>query len=99
MYKYINTYKAKAVLCFCLILIASSLKAQNTGHYKYSITPTDTCPADNVDILEVNNKYYLLTKIGTNRHYRKPCIVVFDENLNSIEQISLSEIDSAFYPN
>jgi len=27
--------KAKAVICFCLVLIVNYLAAQNTGYYKY----------------------------------------------------------------
>ena len=100
MYKYINTYKAKAVLCFCLILIAGSLRAQNTSHYKYTIAPVDTCQAIIADVLEANNHYYLLTGLYNSEPFivTTPFVAVYDEDLHPIEQISLSEIDSAFYP-
>jgi len=98
MYKYINTYKAKAVLCFCLILIASSVIAQNTSHYKYVIAPMDTCRTANSDILEVNNHYYLLSRPNTDADHGVPIIAVYNEDLNQIEQILLYDIDSAFFP-
>lgn len=88
MYCYIIPSKAKATFFFCLFITASSLFAQS--NYIYKITPEDTCLSWNDEILEVNNRYYLLSHVyhGTSLQ-RIPTVSIYDEYLNKIEQFSL----------
>jgi hypothetical protein len=68
-----------------------SLHAQNIGTYKFIITPTDTCHSSSVSILEVNKQYYLLSILcdypfSLQKNY---VVIIFDEDLNQINQIDL----------
>jgi len=94
-----TTHKAKAVICFCLILAVNGLTAQNIETYKYIITPIDISPATNVDILEINNHYYILSDGWSYISSQTiPTINIFDEDLNSVEQILLPEGERGFRP-
>ena len=97
-----NIHKAKALICFCLFLTATCLTAQNTGSYKY-ILNTDGKQSLNMDVLEINSHYYLLSEVFevfdfTIHRKSTVMITIFDENLNSIEQILLPEIGKGFFP-
>ncbi len=86
------THWAKAIICFCLFFpVDYYLSAQNTGYSKYIITPMDTCSSINLDILEINNHYYL-SSVGyppSISPYSVPIITVFDNDLNAVKQILL----------
>ena len=97
-----NNIKYKAIICCCLFLSACCAAAQNPSHYKYMITPFDsTVWTENVDVLELNNRYYLLTSGVMIRSWeladdstrrctqRIGAVTVFDENFNQIKQLQL----------
>jgi len=97
------TDKAKAVLCFCLILATACLIAQNTGSYKYIVNTDGLRLTSNNDILEINNRYYLLSsafdKLGFVYKNATITVTIFDTNLNRIEQVTLSKLtENNFYP-
>jgi hypothetical protein len=62
--------------------------SQNMGTYKYITAPVDTCYSENIDIFEVDNRYYLFSRITSLSIYsqRLNIISIFDENLNRIDQ-------------
>ena len=93
-------YKAKAVICFCLFFPTGYLMSQNTGDFKYITTSMDTCRSGNLDVLEVNNQYYLLShgESSSVSHQTIPVVTVFDKDLNMVEQILLPEGERGFAP-
>ena len=96
-------YKAKAVIGFCLFFAINCSTAQNTGSYKYIVNIVDSYFTDYCNILEINNHYYVLSAVYDKSDYTidrntRSMITVFDENLNSIEQIQLSGVGSKFSP-
>jgi hypothetical protein len=97
------TYKFKAAVLLCLCIFANLLTAQNTSNYKYVITPFDfdTVSTSNHNVLEINNRYYVLTA-GFNGDRASSryisdyqdieeigVVTVFDEGLSPIEQFQL----------
>ena len=98
-----RTQTAKALIGFCCFFAVNCLTAQNTGSYKYIVNTVEDILTYNFDILEIDNRYYLLsnTFYMDSLDFYKPIntfITIFDEDLNSIEQITLSEIENFFAP-
>jgi len=96
-----NIHHAKALLCFCLFLTTACLTAQNTGSYKYIVNSEGI--THNTDILEINNRYYLLSEVHSKLGFTLDrnaisFVTIFDTDLNQIEQIPLPEIGSGFFP-
>ena len=77
----------------CLLFVTASLSAQIPGSFKYIASQKDSCVQVSMDMIEVNNQYYLLTDMVTSYYYleRIPTITVFDESLNKIKEIRLFE--------
>lgn len=80
----------KVVLFSCFFVLVNYVFSQNTGSFKYFITSYDSSYALNVDVLEINDRYYLLTS-GTSLYSTSnaPTVTIFDKSLNQIEQIQL----------
>jgi hypothetical protein len=101
MQKNYLTFKFKAIVLLCLFVSINLSTAQNTSNYKYVITPFDTGWTGNFDVLEINNRYYVLTgglngdraAIENRSDYQNiediGVVTVFDEELNPIEQFQL----------
>jgi hypothetical protein len=85
--------KGKTIICLALAFLAMYLPAQNTGSYRYITSQQDSCIPRNMDAIEIDGYYYLLTDMITFNFYleRIPTVTVFDENLNKIKEICLFE--------
>jgi len=96
--------KAKAVICFCLVFIVNGLTAQQGGSYKYVVISAYSGVSTS-DMLEINNRYYVLSAeydidkdiYAPDRDIRA-MISIFDEDLNQMEEIELSELGRDFVP-
>jgi len=85
-----KTHRIKALIGFCVFLTANCLTAQDTGIYKLITTPYDTCIGYNGDILEANDKYYILSEVYHNFSIQKtPTVTIFDKELNQLQQFPL----------
>ena len=87
-------------LCFFCLVFSVYLSAQNGGSHKYIIFEQDSCRPINTDVLEVDNRYYMLTDLMLLYHQRKriPTVTVFDESLNIIEKIELFDSSVKIMP-
>jgi len=81
----------KKILFSCLLLASVSLWAQNTGNHKYITYQKDSCRAVSMDVLEIDNRYYLLTDLVIIDSFREriPTVTIFDESLNIVKKIEL----------
>jgi len=95
------TGKTKIIIGFCFFLMINGLNAQSTGYYKSFLTTDEQySQTPNVDVLELNNRYYLLSFVSGhdlngskfNIHlYKRAVVTILDEDLNPIKQIQISE--------
>ncbi|MCL2130926.1 MAG: T9SS type A sorting domain-containing protein [Lentimicrobiaceae bacterium] len=96
-----KTHRIKALIGFCIFFAVNGLTAQNTGSYKYAFTTISKADrVYNQDVLEANNRYYLLS-FGMMSYAPLesiPIVTVFDEDLNTIEQILLPGGENGFEP-
>jgi len=88
----INTINRKTILFSCLLLASISLWAQNIGSHKYLISRQDSCATISVNIIEMDDYYYLLTdamSIYSVNSERIPTVTVFDKSLNIVNKIKI----------
>jgi hypothetical protein len=77
--------------CLCFLLVTIYLPAQNTGSHRYTTLQQDSCGMFNMDVIEIDDYYYLLTDVMCrNANFdRIPTVTVFDSHLNIVKNIEL----------
>jgi hypothetical protein len=84
--------------------MTSCLAAQNTNDYKYIIAPVDTCAAWELNVMEINDRYYFFSNLFETLlpgycgygdlipivAKMMPVVTVYDKDLNRIEQRELT---------